>query len=246
VITVVLVVVLAAAGAWFGADVLGDTGLASQASEQANDVGRVWRIMLGLAGGVSGVVLALLVVALVDGVRRRNGPEPEQTSGSLGLELLYTAIPLAIVAVVFVIALRGTDRLDAEPPEDALHVVVTGFQWGWRFDYEVEGGTGPSIVGAQEDPPELVLPIDKTVALDLVSHDVIHSFFTPAFRTKLDVIPGRDNQLVVTPDRLGTFVGHCAEFCGLDHARMNFSVRVVTAEEFTEWVESERAREGGG
>jgi cytochrome c oxidase subunit II len=154
-------------------------------------------------------------------------------------------VPLALVAVVFVIALQGSDRLEADAPPDALQVEVTGFQWGWRFDYQVDGGEGPSIVGTEEDEPELVLPINRSAALSLESHDVIHSFYAPAFLTKLDVIPGRTNVLVVQPDRLGTFVGHCAEFCGLDHARMNFTVRIVTDDEFTRWLADPRAQQEG-
>jgi cytochrome c oxidase subunit 2 len=243
---VVLVVVLAALGTWFGAGPLGDMGLPARATDEGRHVERVWRILLGMAGGVSGVVLALLLVALVDGYRRRHGPEPVQSKGSVRLELLYTAVPLALVASIFVIAVQGSERLDADAPEDAMRVHVTGFQWGWRFDYRLDDGAGPSVVGAEADPPELVLPIDRTVALELDSNDVIHSFFTPAFLTKLDVIPGRTNELVVEPDRLGTFIGHCAEFCGLDHARMNFTVRIVTADEFQRWVDEQRGAEGSG
>jgi cytochrome c oxidase subunit 2 len=197
----------------------------------------VWRVLLGMAGAVSGAVLAVLLVVLLDGARHRRGPEPEQVAGSLKLEILYTAAPLALVAAVFVLALDGTERLDADAPDDALRVEVVAFQWGWRFDYE----DGPSVLGTEQSQPELVLPVDRSVAIELHSNDVIHSFFTPAFRTKLDVIPGRINTLVVEPDRLGTFVGHCAEFCGLDHARMNFTVRIVTQDEFAAWV----AEEGG-
>jgi cytochrome c oxidase subunit 2 len=239
-----LVVVLAALGAWLGAGPLGDSGLPDRATAEGRHVERVWQIMLGMAGGVSGVVLALLIVALVDGVRRRNGPEPKQSKGSVGLELFYTAIPLALVAIIFVIALQGTERLDADAPDDALRVDVTGFQWGWRFDYQLDDGDGPTLVGAEANQPELVLPIGRSVALRLESNDVIHSFFAPAFLTKLDVIPGRTNELVVEPERLGTFIGHCAEFCGLDHARMNFTVRIVTAEEFTSWVAEQRGAGG--
>jgi cytochrome c oxidase subunit 2 len=242
VVVVALVVALAAVGTWFGAEVLGSRGLPARASAEGRHVERTWQILMGMAGAVAGVVLALLVVALVDGVRTRNGPEPQQSAGSVRLELVYTALPLALVAAVFVIALQGSERLDADPPVGARRVEVTGFRWGWRFDY---GEGGPSIVGTEQDEPELVLPVDEPVVLELTSDDVIHSFYTPAFLTKLDVIPGRTNELTVKPSRLGTFVGHCAEFCGLDHARMNFTVRVVTGDEFERWRD-DATRAGGG
>jgi cytochrome c oxidase subunit 2 len=241
VVVSVLVAAFAAAGSWFGASYLGDRGLPSAATTEGGDVERVWRILLGFAGGIAGVVAALLLYAVVSGWRRQRGPEPEQTSGSISLELVYTAIPLAIVAVVFALAIQTWDNFGTPAPADSLRIDVTAFQWGWEFDYE----GGPSIVGAQFDEPELVVPVNRSLALQLQSRDVIHSFFVPAFLTKLDVIPGRMNELVVKPDHEGTYIGHCAEFCGLDHARMNFTVRVVSNDEFEAWLAQARSSRSG-
>lgn len=232
-----LVAAFAALGAVVGVAVVGRAGLPTRATTQGETVVDVWRFMLALAGAIAGVVLGFLVVALAQAWRDRKGPEPEQLGGEVRLELLYTAIPLAIVAVVFVVSLRATDDTTVEAPPGAVVVEVTGFQWGWRFAYE----DGPTVVAASPDRPELVLPVGEPVVLDLRSADVVHSFFAPAFLTKLDVVPGRDNQLVVEPSREGTYLGHCAEFCGLDHARMNFTVRVVSVDEFDAWL----AEQGG-
>jgi cytochrome c oxidase subunit 2 len=159
------------------------------------------------------------------------------------LELFYTAVPLAIVAVLFgytVAIQRPVTRLAAEPD---LRIEVTGFQWGWRFRYLTEGVT---IVGTSTDPPKLVLPVGATARLTLVSPDVIHSFFVPEFLEKKDVIPGVDNRIDVSPTRTGHFGGVCAEFCGLDHARMTFSVDVVQPQAFQAFVAQQRQQQQMG
>jgi cytochrome c oxidase subunit 2 len=87
----------------------------------------------------------------------------------------------------------------------------------------------------------MVLPVDRVVRFELTSDDVIHAFWVPAFLYKHDAIPGRTFEFDVTPTEMGTFQGHCAEFCGLNHAYMNFQVRVVSDEEFDAWVRQEAA-----
>ena len=106
---------------------------------------------------------------------------------------------------------------------------VTGFQWAWRFEYPDLGVTSA----------ELVLPVDRPVAFELTAADVIHSFWIPEFRIKMDAIPGRINRLVLTPDQIGTYRLRCAEMCGLKHAYMLADVRVVAEEEFQAWVQAQ-------
>ena len=114
-------------------------------------------------------------------------------------------------------------------------VEVTGFQWQWKFEYEAENVT---IVGTSEPGavPEIVLPVDATIRFDLTTTDVIHSFWVPKFLTKRDLIQGVHNEIDVHTIETGTFDGRCAEFCGINHATMNFVVRVVSADEYTEWI----------
>lgn len=231
-VVALLVSTLAIGGAVVGAVVLGRAGLPTRATAEGEVVVRVWRVMLALAGAVAGIVIAFLLVALGEAWLGRDDPEPAQDGGDLRLEVLYTAIPLLIVAGVFAMSLDASGDIDRAAPDDAVRLEVTGFQWGWRFAYE----DGPTVVGTSPDLPELVLPVDRVVAFDLTSADVIHSFFSPAFLTKLDAVPGRTNRLVVEPVRVGTFRGHCAEFCGLDHARMGFTVRIVSADEYERWL----------
>jgi cytochrome c oxidase subunit 2 len=132
------------------------------------------------------------------------------------------------------VAQRNVNRLAAEPD---LRIEVTGFQWGWRFRYLTEGFT---IVGNANGEPTLVLPVGATARLTLISPDVVHSFFVPDFLEKRDLIPGVENRIDVTPKRVGTFPGVCAEFCGLDHTRMTFVVEVVPPQQFEAFANQQR------
>ncbi len=190
-----------------------------------------WRIMMAMATAVAMVVLVLLVIAVVSGARRRTA---SQTKGSVPLELAYTAVPVLLVASIFAMSLWLTDAMGDATAEEDLVVEVDGFRWGWRFTYP----NGHEVVGVsgETEVPVMVLPVDRTVSFELRSNDVIHAFFVPNFVTKLDVVPGQDNELRVHPTRTGEWMGHCAEFCGLDHARMNFRVRIVEQDEFDDWL----------
>jgi cytochrome c oxidase subunit 2 len=241
-LVLLLVVVCTGVGAWIGTEYVGTRGLPVGATDESGDVELLWQVMGGIAGAVAGAVFGLLGYAVVRGWRHRNGPEPVQSGGSTGLELLYTGIPVIIVAGIFGLSFWAWNDFGRDNSDDALHIDVTAFQWGWQFAYP----DGPTLVGAQQDQPELVVPVGRHVAFELRSRDVAHSFFVPAFLTKLDVIPGVDNELVVTPDRVGVYPGHCAEFCGLLHANMNFTVRVLPADEFDAWLAQQRAQGGTG
>lgn len=175
--------------------------------------------------------------------RRRPGREPAAFSDNVRLELSYTAIPLVIVAVLFAMALGVQQKVTHLTQAPDLRIEVTGFQWGWRFRYLTEGIT---IVGTSIEPPTMVLPVNATARLVLISPDVIHSFFVPRFLEKRDVVPGVENRIDVTPTKVGRFGGVCAEFCGLDHARMTFVVEVVEPEQFDAFVAQQQQQQQQG
>jgi len=214
-------------------------GAPRPASRQGEQVLDLWRIVLGV-----GIALGLFVVALIlwSVVRYRRprgaapGDLPRQTRANVGLEVFYTAVPLVIVAVLFGLTMRTQDRVTHLSPTPDLRVEVTGFQWGWRFRYP---GQGITVVGDANAPPTLVLPVGSTVRLKLVAADVIHSFFVPSFLVKRDMIPGVDNQIDVRTTKIGHFGGVCAEFCGLDHTRMTFSLDVVSPEQFQAFAQEQ-------
>jgi cytochrome c oxidase subunit 2 len=115
-------------------------------------------------------------------------------------------------------------------------VQVTAFKWGWRFTYQ---RTGVSVVGDNLRPPTLHLPVDEPVEFVQHSQDVVHSFWVPALRFKRDVWPDATTRFELTVDRPGVYAGRCAEFCGLHHADMNFTVIAESRPRFERWLASQ-------
>ncbi len=112
-------------------------------------------------------------------------------------------------------------------PKDALQIKVIGKMWFWTFEYD--GG---------KQSPVLVVPINKPIKLNLRSDDVIHGFYIPAFRIKQDVVPGKDNFMWFIPGQAGEYDILCSAYCGLRHSYMESKVRVVSEQEYTEWLKS--------
>jgi len=171
---------------------------------------------------------------------RHRRPAPRQHQYNTRLEIIYTAIPLALVAVLLGLALRTTSILTATTAEPALEVEVTGFQWQWQFSYPQHHVTVSA--GNQDAYPTLVLPVGRTVRFRLSADDVIHSFWVPEFLEKRDVIPGVDNTIEVFVKAPGVWVGRCAEYCGFNHWKMRFNVRAVPGAEFDQWVKDSAAK----
>lgn len=206
------------------------------ASEQGREIFDLWRAEVIAALVVGGIVWALIGWAVLR-YRRRGDALPTQRQYVVPLEVAYTIAPVVIVAVIFgfsYVTQRDVDTLDDDPD---VVIDVQGFQWQWQFRYVDEG---VAVTGLPDDPPVMVLPVDTTVRLRLSSRDVIHSFYVPEFLSKRDVIPGVDNQIDVDVLDEGRYSGVCAEFCGLDHARMTFEVEAVSAKEFERWLAEQR------
>lgn len=214
-------------------------GMPAPVTEAGDRTRTLWQILFSAAVGVGVLVWGLIAWSVVR-YRRRDGDEiPDQDGYNIPVEVLYTVLPIIAVFAIFVATVlvqRENTGLSTQPD---VVVEVTGFQWQWRFAYPGEGVT---ITGTSEPGslPEIVLPVDRTIRFELVSTDVIHSFWVPRFLTKRDLIPGIDNAIDVHPTETGTYDGRCAEYCGLDHARMGFVVRVVSEGEYERWLETAR------
>jgi cytochrome c oxidase subunit 2 len=192
-------------------------------------------------------ILAVAVFILVEGLllfmalrfRRNKGNEgelPTQTHGNNTLEIIWTAVPALIVTGMFVasmVVLTNVQALSADPD---VTVDVKAFQWQWTFEYPEEG---LSYTGVGKTGPEMVVPIDETIRIRLEAVDVIHSFYVPTFFYKLDAVPGQLNEFEITIEQPGTYGGQCAEFCGLAHSDMFFTVRAVERPEYDAWVAAE-------
>ena len=208
-------------------------------TEQGKATEWLYQVVFLVAVVVFFFVEALIIFAAIR-YRRRKGDEtlPPQIHGNNVLEVIWTAIPVAIVAILFFISWQTLNTVDAVSADPKLKVEVTGFQWQWQFTYPDQGVT---IVGLPGKQPELVVPVNETVQVSLQSRDVNHGFYVPAFLFKRDVIPGKTNVFDFTPTETGVFDGHCTQFCGLLHSQMLFSVRVVTQDEFDAWVVQAKA-----
>jgi cytochrome c oxidase subunit 2 len=224
------------------------TGCSAETTEQ-------WK-RLGLPEGVSdrteythslwmGAWIAALIIGfavwglmlyVVVRYRRRSEEAPRQVRYNLPLEALYTLAPFAIIGALFFYTVENGNKVVEMSDNPANTVKVVGYQWQWIFNYDaqVEGEAERGVwdTGTLDKPAELWLPVNESVRFDLSSPDVIHSFWVPAFYFKRDVIPGRSSSFELTPTKLGTFAGKCAELCGVYHTRMTFNVKVVSRSEY--------------
>ncbi len=209
--------------------------------------------VLGLWQGST--IAALAVGAFVMGLilwasfrfRKRDDALPLQVHYNLPIEVLYTAVPFVIISVLFYFTAVDETYIDRLSKRPDLVVNVVGFQWSWQFIYEDGNGGGAlAITGRQGEPPQLVIPTGQKILFVETSPDVIHSWWLPEFLFKRDVIPGRKNKFELTVDRSGTYLGRCAEFCGLYHDRMLFSVKAVSPAEFESFMASAKSAAAAG
>jgi cytochrome c oxidase subunit 2 len=207
-------------------------------TEQGTTFEDLWPVFLIGAALIVLLIWALTVWSVVKYRRRRDTEGlPDQTQYHVPLEVLYTAIPVVIVAALFVLSVRGENDVNELSPDPDLTVEVLGFQWQWQFRYLDEDVL---VAGIPDRPPTMVLPVGSTVRLRLIADDVVHSFWVPEFFTKRDLIPGRVNEIDVEVTEEGRWVGRCAEFCGLDHAEMRFAVEGVSSATYEQWLRDAR------
>jgi len=199
------------------------------ASPNAEEISKLFWLVMGFSIFVMAIVVAFMVAGIVGGIRDRNhDEEPPQTHGNLKLEIAWTVIPLIILAILLVPTLSAIYKLDGfAAPDDAIEVNVVGRQFWWEMTY-----TDSGVVTANE----LVAPVGTAVKLNLASADTMHSFWIPQVAGKTDLIPGNQRTLWFTPDREGVFYGQCAELCGDSHANMRLRLVALSPENYRAWV----------
>ncbi|ROR55556.1 cytochrome c oxidase subunit 2 [Luteococcus japonicus] len=214
-------------------------GMVEPASDRAPFMSDLWIGAWIACAVISVMVWGLIFYAMYKFRRREGNQVPRQTRYHVPLEVLYTVVPFLIIIVLFFYTVRAENRVLAKT-EPAHTVNVVGQKWSWSFNYMEQDnakiGAVAHEVGTIEKIPDLYVPVNKPIRFNLESADVIHSFWVPAWYFKLDVIPGHKNSFDVTPTKLGTFDGKCAELCGTYHAAMLFTVHVVTEEEYNAYV----------
>jgi cytochrome c oxidase subunit II len=195
--------------------------------------------VLAVTGAVFVIVFSLLVyVVLKFRSRSDEGPEPPQVYGSNQVELAWTVIPVLIVAALFMATVRViADTEKSVQPPSAIAVIAIGHQFWWEYRYP-----GLGVVTANELHVPVSDPAHPTPTyMTLLSADTDHSFWVPRLAGKTDLIPNHPNQMWIDPHETGLFLGQCAQYCGVQHAKMLLRVYVQSREEFDRWIENQKA-----
>ena len=179
------------------------------------------------------VVTAFVLAVFVFSTRAGEAAPPSSAASDLGLEVAWTVGPALVLLMISIPTVRTIFRSQPRvAPPGSLEIKVTAHQWWWEFNYRDSG---------VETADELHIPTGRPIRLHLLSNDVIHSFWVPQLGGKRDVVPGQMNHLTFEALVPGTYLGQCAEFCGLSHANMRFRVMVDTPDQFAWWERSEQA-----
>jgi cytochrome c oxidase subunit II len=196
-----------------------------QASTVAGHVDGLYFFMIAVSGFFALLIAVLIAVFAIRYRRRAPNEVGAGITGSLRLELFWTAIPFMIVMMMFA---WGADVFFtlSRPPRDAMEIYVVGKQWMWKVQHP----------GGQREINELHVPVGRPVKLIMGSEDVIHSFYVPAFRVKFDVVPGRLTSLWFEATRPGRYHLFCAEYCGTLHSGMIGSVIAMEPADFQNWL----------
>jgi len=228
-----------------------ENGALPSTPEITNQTGRIITLWNGswIAALIVGGITLTLILWCVAVYRRRKGDTvlPIQTRAHVPLELMYTFIPLLMIGVLFRFTVEDIAAIQDTSQPAEVHIQAIGKQWAWDFNYldeDVYSAGVQAILTGEEGVPEtlptLYLPVGESVEFTLDSRDVIHSFWIPAFLYKQDMIPGRTSIFHVTPLKEGTYQGKCAELCGEYHSAMLFNVKVVSRDEYDEYIQSLR------
>jgi cytochrome c oxidase subunit 2 len=196
-----------------------------QASTVAGRVDALFYFLLSVSVFFATLIFFLMIYFALKYRRRSPGERAQPVSESLRLELAWTIIPLGIVMVAFTWGARLYFTL-SRPPADALEILTVGKQWMWKFQHP----TG------QREINELHVPVGRAIKLTMASEDVIHSFFVPAFRVKMDVVPGRYTTIWFEAIKTGDFHLFCAEYCGAKHSGMIGRVIVLEPMQYQQWL----------
>ena len=215
------------------------TNIFSPASTPARMVTNLSVFVLVITGIIFVVVFTLLVYSLIK-FRARDtdkNREPPQVYGSTQIELAWTMIPILVVVVLFLATARVIHAVqDAPQPPGAIEVTAIGHQYWWEFRYPKLG-----IVTANELHIPVSDPSHPTPTfMQLLSADTDHSFWVPELAGKTDLIPNHPNRMWMDPQRTGVFLGQCAQYCGIQHAKMLLRVSVDGPEDFAAWVHAQQ------
>ena len=202
-------------------------------------------ILLPVIIAISVFVLFLMIYTCIR-FRASKNPTPSKTTHNVAVEVLWTLIPCLILIVMAVPSFKILYKQDTIPKVD-LTIKAVGYQWYWGYEYPDENIIFESYMIKEEElkenqprlltvDNEVVVPVNKVVKVLITANDVLHAWALPSFGVKRDAVPGRINETWFKAEKVGTYYGQCSELCGIQHAFMPITVRVVTDEEYAEWL----------
>lgn len=210
-------------------------------------------ILLPIITVISLFVLGLLLFVIAR-YNRRTNPSPSKTTHNTMIEVVWTVVPVMVLLVIAIPSIQLLARQFESPPEDAVTVKVTGYQWYWGYSYPDNGDfevisnmlTAEDAVAAGEPyqlavDKRMVVPANTPLRIQTTAADVIHSFAVPSLWFKLDAVPGRLNEKQLLIKEPGVYYGQCSELCGARHGFMPIAVEALPRDEWEAWV-----REQGG
>jgi cytochrome c oxidase subunit 2 len=205
-------------------------------------------LLMPIITGISLLVLLLLLWVMVR-YNRRTNPVPSKTSHNTLIEVIWTVIPVLILVGIAVPSITLIARQYQSPPEDAITIKANGYQWYWGYEYVDNGGfeVVSNMLDADAateagEPYQLgvdnrmVVPVGVPLRIQTFGADVIHSFGIPSLWFKLDAVPGRINEQMITIEEPGIYYGQCMELCGARHGYMPIAIEARPLEEFNAWV----------
>ncbi len=225
-------------------------GFQPAATELAEDIQWLDGMLLVIITAITLFVCLLLAIVILRYNRRAN-PNPASFTHNSPVEIAWTVVPILILVFIGAFSLPVLFK-QQEIPEGDIHIKVTGYQWYWGYEYTDHDFGFDSFMLPREEleangysqdeyllatDTSVVVPVGKTVVMDVTGADVIHSWTIPAFGVKQDAVPGRLAQLWFTPQREGVYFGQCSELCGKDHAYMPITVKVVSEEAYQQWLD---------
>lgn len=188
-------------------------------------------IILYISIAVFVIVVAALLYSIVRFRSRPGMPEPVQTHGNTKIEIAWTIVPSIVLVGVLVATISTMFQIQQPTSKNTITVNAIGHQWWWEFDYPAQGNSQKFVTA-----DEMWIPTNTIVHINLISNNVIHSFWVPELGGKTDVIPGHDNEMWIQADRSGWYRGECGEYCGTQHAHMDFLVHAVSSSAYQAWV----------
>ncbi|MEM6308895.1 MAG: cytochrome c oxidase subunit II [Pseudomonadota bacterium] len=233
-----------------GKPVPGATGFQPAASELARDLQWLDGLLLVVITLITLFVVALMAYVIVR-YNRKSNPTPASFTHNTPIEIAWTVVPIVILVFIGAFSLPVLFK-QQEIPEADITIKATGYQWFWAYEYVDNEFEFESFMLAKDELEEngyapdeyllatdtaMVIPVDKTVVVQVTGADVIHAWTIPSFGVKQDAVPGRLAELWFKAEKEGVYFGQCSELCGKDHAYMPITVKVLSQEAYEAWLD---------